>query len=81
MIALGGGSFGLQVGGQATDFVLLLMNDRAASSMMTSKVKIGADASAAGGPIGREATAATDILLRAEILSYHAPGDSCWGVA
>ncbi|MGB7463774.1 MAG: YSC84-related protein [Candidatus Acidiferrum sp.] len=70
MIALGGGSFGLQVGGQATDFVLLLMNDRAASSILTSKVKIGADASAAGGPIGREATAATDILLRAEILSY-----------
>jgi len=70
MIALGGGSFGLQVGGQATDFVLLLMNDRAASSILTSKVKIGATASAAGGPIGREATAATDIFLRAEILSY-----------
>jgi SH3 domain-containing YSC84-like protein 1 len=70
MMALGGGSFGLQVGGQATDFVLLLMNDRAASSILTSKVKIGASASAAGGPIGREATAATDIFLRAEILSY-----------
>ena len=70
MIALGGGSFGLQVGGQATDFVLLLMNDRAASSILTSKVKIGATASAAAGPIGREATAATDIFLRAEILSY-----------
>ena len=75
MIALGGGSFGLQVGGQATDFVLLLMNDRAASSILTSKVKIGATASAAGGPIGRESTAATDIFLRAEILSYsHARG-------
>jgi SH3 domain-containing YSC84-like protein 1 len=70
MIALGGGSFGLQVGGQATDFVLLLMNDRAASSILTSKVKIGATASAAGGPVGRESTAATDIFLRAEILSY-----------
>jgi SH3 domain-containing YSC84-like protein 1 len=70
MIALGGGSFGLQFGGQATDFVLLLMNDRAASSILTSKVKIGATASAAGGPIGRETTAATDIFLRAEILSY-----------
>ena len=70
MIALGGGSFGLQVGGQATDFVLLLMNDRAASSILTSKVKIGATASAAGGPIGRESTAATDLFLRAEILSY-----------
>jgi lipid-binding SYLF domain-containing protein/outer membrane protein OmpA-like peptidoglycan-associated protein len=70
MIALGGGSFGLQVGGQATDFVLLLMNDRAANSILTSKVKIGATASAAGGPVGRESTAATDIFLRAEILSY-----------
>jgi SH3 domain-containing YSC84-like protein 1 len=70
MIALGGGSLGLQVGGQATDFVLLLMNDRAASSILTSKVKIGATASAAGGPIGRESTAATDLFLRAEILSY-----------
>jgi SH3 domain-containing YSC84-like protein 1 len=70
MIALGGGSFGLQVGGQATDFVLLLMNDRAASSILASKVKIGATASAAGGPIGRESTAATDLFLRAEILSY-----------
>ncbi len=70
MIALGGGSFGLQVGGQATDFVLLLMNDRAASSILTSKVKIGATASAAGGPVGRETTAATDVFLRAEILSY-----------
>ena len=70
MIALGGGSFGLQVGGQATDFVLLLMNDRAASSILTSKVKIGATASAAGGPVGRESTAATDLYLRAEILSY-----------
>ena len=70
MIALGGGSFGLQVGGQATDFVLLLMNDRAASSILTSKVKIGATASAAAGPVGRESTAATDLFLRAEILSY-----------
>ena len=70
MMALGGGSFGLQFGGQATDFVLLLMNDRAASSILTSKVKIGATASAAGGPIGRESTAATDLFLRAEILSY-----------
>jgi lipid-binding SYLF domain-containing protein len=70
MIALGGGSFGLQFGGQATDFVLLLMNDRAARSILTSKVKIGATASAAGGPVGRESTAATDLFLRAEILSY-----------
>ena len=70
MIALGGGGFGFQVGGQATDFVLLLMNQRAASSILKSKVKLGATASAAGGPVGRESTAATDLFLRAEILSY-----------
>jgi lipid-binding SYLF domain-containing protein len=70
MIALGGGGFGLQVGGQATDFVFLLMNDRAATSILKSKVKLGATASAAGGPVGRESAAATDLFLRAEILSY-----------
>jgi lipid-binding SYLF domain-containing protein len=70
MIALGGGSVGFQGGGQATDFVFLLMNDRAASSLLKSKVKLGATASAAGGPIGRESSAATDAFLRAEILSY-----------
>jgi SH3 domain-containing YSC84-like protein 1 len=70
MIALGGGGFGFQAGGQATDFVFLLMNDRAATSILKSKVKLGATASAAGGPVGRESTAATDAFLRAEILSY-----------
>src|SRR6516225_798664 len=70
MIALGGGSFGFQAGGQATDFVLLLMSKRSASSVLTSKVKLGADASAAAGPIGRETSAATDAFLRAQILSY-----------
>jgi len=70
MIALGGGSFGFQGGGQATDFVLLLMNPRAASSILTSKVKLGANASAAAGPLGRETAAATDAFLRAEILTY-----------
>jgi SH3 domain-containing YSC84-like protein 1 len=70
MIALGGGSFGFQGGGQATDFVFLLMNERAASSILKSKVKLGATASAAAGPVGRESTAATDVFLRAEILSY-----------
>jgi lipid-binding SYLF domain-containing protein len=70
MIALGGGSFGFQAGGQATDFVLLLMNERAASSILTSKVKIGANASAAAGIIGREQTVATDAFLRAQIISY-----------
>ncbi len=70
MIALEGGSFGLQLGGQATDFVLLLMNSRSAEGVLTSKVKLGADAAAAAGPKGRDASAETDATLRAEILSY-----------
>lgn len=70
MFALEGGSFGLQLGGQATDFLLLVMNPRGAESIMGSKVKLGADASAAAGPKGRNAAAATDVALRAEILSY-----------
>jgi SH3 domain-containing YSC84-like protein 1 len=70
MMALEGGSFGLQLGGQATDFVLLVMNDRGANGILTGKVKLGADAAAAAGPKGRDATAATDVTLRAEILSY-----------
>jgi len=70
MMALEGGSFGFQIGGQATDFVLLVMNPRGARSILKSKVKLGADASAAAGPKGRNASAATDATLRAEILSY-----------
>src|SRR6266404_1027266 len=70
IIALEGGSFGLQLGGQATDFVLLLMTPRSADAVLSSKVKLGADASAAAGPKGRDAAAATDVTLRAEILSY-----------
>jgi len=70
IIALEGGSFGLQLGGQATDFVLLLMASRSADAVLSSKVKLGADASAAAGPKGRDAAAATDVTLRAEILSY-----------
>src|SRR5246127_1022110 len=70
MMALEGGSFGLQIGGQATDFVLLVMNERGASAILTSKVKLGADASAAAGPVGRDTEADTDATLRAEILSY-----------
>jgi lipid-binding SYLF domain-containing protein len=70
MMALEGGSFGLQIGGQATDFVLLLMNDRAAQAILSSKVKLGADASAAAGPVGRNTAAATDVTLRAEVLTY-----------
>lgn len=70
MIALEGGSAGLQLGGNATDFVLLLMSPRSASSILTSKVKLGGDATAAAGPVGRTASAETDVTLRAEILSY-----------
>jgi SH3 domain-containing YSC84-like protein 1 len=70
MYALEGGSIGFQIGGEATDFVFLIMNDRGASSLMHSKVKLGADASIAAGPVGRSATADTDAYMRAEILSY-----------
>src|SRR5437773_6503404 len=70
MMALEGGSFGLQLGGQATDFVLLVMNPRGARAILKSKVKLGADASAAAGPKGRTANASTDVTLRAEVLSY-----------
>jgi SH3 domain-containing YSC84-like protein 1 len=70
MMALEGGSFGLQLGGQATDFVLLLMTPRSAHSILDSKVKLGGDISAAAGPVGRNLSAETDATLRAEILSY-----------
>jgi len=70
MFALEGGSFGLQIGGEATDFVLLVMNEKGAASVLSSKVKLGADASAAAGPVGRSASAETDIVMKAEILSY-----------
>jgi lipid-binding SYLF domain-containing protein len=70
MMALEGGNIGFQLGGQATDFILLVMNERGAESIMGSKVKLGADASAAAGPKGRTAAAGTDIAMRAEILSY-----------
>jgi SH3 domain-containing YSC84-like protein 1 len=70
MMALEGGSFGLQLGGQATDYVLLVMNARGADSILSSKVKLGAGISAAAGPKGRDLGAATDVAMRAEILSY-----------
>lgn len=70
MMALEGGSFGLQLGGQATDFVLLVVNPRGADSILSSKVKLGADVAAAAGPKGRSAAASTDVAMRAEILSY-----------
>jgi SH3 domain-containing YSC84-like protein 1 len=70
MMALEGGSFGFQLGGQATDFVLLVMNRRGADAILSSQVKLGGDVSAAAGPVGRSANASTDVSLRAEILSY-----------
>jgi SH3 domain-containing YSC84-like protein 1 len=70
MMALEAGSFGFQIGGQATDFVLLVMNDRGARAILTSKVKLGGDAAVAAGPKGRDAAASTDATLRAEVLSY-----------
>jgi lipid-binding SYLF domain-containing protein len=70
MMALEGGSFGLQIGGQATDFVLLVMNESGARGILASKVKLGGDASVAAGPVGRDSSAETDATLRSEILSY-----------
>src|ERR1700738_1676525 len=70
MMALEAGSVGFQIGGQATDFVLLVMNRRGAESILTSKVKLGADVAAAAGPKGRDAAAATDVTLGAGVLSY-----------
>jgi lipid-binding SYLF domain-containing protein len=68
--AIEGGSFCLQAGGQATDFVLLVMNEQGAKSVLTSKVKLGGDASVAAGPVGRETSAETDVVMKAEILSW-----------
>ena len=70
MFTVGGANFGFQIGGQATDFVLLVMNGRGAEKLLHDSTKIGADASAAGGPVGRSAEGATDLQLHAEILTY-----------
>lgn len=70
MMRLEGGSIGFQLGGQATDFVLLVMNKKGANAILSSKVKLGADAAAAAGPKGRNAEASTDVSMRAEILTY-----------
>jgi SH3 domain-containing YSC84-like protein 1 len=70
LMALEGGSIGFQLGAQSTDFVLLVMNDRGATSVLGNKVKLGADASAAAGPKGRSAGAATDAVMQAEMLTY-----------
>src|SRR5881409_215227 len=70
MMRLEGGGIGFQLGGQATDFVILVMNPRGAKAILKSKVKIGADAAAAAGPKGRDAAAASDVTMRAEMLTY-----------
>ena len=70
MFLVGGANFGFQIGGQATDFVLVVMNAKGAQKLLQSKVKLGADASVAGGPVGRTAEGATDLQLHAEILTY-----------
>ena len=70
MMALEGASVGFQLGGQATDFVLLIVNKKGVDSLLKSKVKLGADAAAAAGPKGRDAAAATDVMMHAEILTY-----------
>ena len=70
MMALEGGSFGLQIGGEATDFVLLVMNESGARGILAGKVKLGGDASVAAGPVGRNTSAETDVTMRSEILSY-----------
>jgi len=70
MYALEGGSIGFQIGGEATDFVFLVMNNRGAHSLLQTKVRLGADVSAAAGPVGRSASADTDAYMRSEILSY-----------
>jgi SH3 domain-containing YSC84-like protein 1 len=70
MYALEGDSIGMQIGGEATDLILLVMNQRGAASILSSKIKLGGDASAAAGPVGRDASANTDLWMRAEILSY-----------
>ncbi len=69
-VAIDGGSVGYQIGGSSTDLVMLFMNDHALQSLLSDKFKLGADASVAAGPVGRHATAATDLKLNAEILSY-----------
>src|SRR4030081_459601 len=69
-ISITGGSWGLQLGGQAGDFVMLVTTDQGMQHLLSSKFKLGADASAAAGPVGRDATAGTDVKLRAEVLTY-----------
>lgn len=81
MTALEGGNFGLQLGVQATDLVLLVLNERGVNSLLKSKAKLGGDVSVAAGPIGRQMTAATDLGMRAQILAYSHTGGVFAGVA
>src|ERR1700693_1770326 len=81
LYALEGVSIGFQLGGQATDFVLLVVNPKGAESLLGSKVKLGADASAAAGPKGRTAEGATDVVMKAEILSYSRNKGLCAGIS
>jgi len=69
-ITITGGSWGLQLGGQAIDLVMVVTNDQGMQHLLSSKFKLGADASAAAGPVGRDATAGTDVKMRAEVLTY-----------
>jgi len=69
-ITITGGSWGLQLGGQAVDLVMVVTNDQGMQHLLSSKFKLGADASAAAGPVGRDATAGTDVKMRAEVLTY-----------
>ena len=69
-VAITGGSFGLQIGAQATDFVLVFTNDQAAKALLTNKITMGGDASVSAGPVGRTAEAATDVTFRTEIYTY-----------
>jgi lipid-binding SYLF domain-containing protein len=69
-IRVEGGSFGFQIGGSATDVILLIMNDRGMDKLLSNEFKVGADASVAAGPVGRQASAETDITMRAEMLAY-----------
>jgi SH3 domain-containing YSC84-like protein 1 len=81
MVALEGGNFGFQIGAQATDLVMLVMNERGVDSLLRSKSKLGGDVSVAAGPIGRSFTAATDLGMRAELLSYSHTGGVFAGAA
>src|SRR6201987_2661704 len=81
MMALEGGSFGFQIGGQATDFVLLVMNEGGARGILAGKGKVGGGGSLAAGPVGRTASAETDATLRADILSYSRARGAFAGVA